>query len=101
MTAHMQAALALALLAPLAHGRVPVETVGTFALAALNATVAGRVHTAKPVSAPCYTTFGGQLVGRDNASCAVVEANYTNPLFRVQHFGAYMVRRTAYSCSSH
>jgi hypothetical protein len=91
MVARKQVVVTLAFTTPLALARVPVESVNHAVLVALNATVDGRLHAAKPVSAPCYSTFDGRHVGRDSTSCAIVEANYTNPLYRVTQPGAYMV----------
>jgi hypothetical protein len=84
--------IALALLPVLVPARTYVESVNPGVLRALNATVKGRLHTAKPVSAPCYSTFNGTYVGRDESACTAVEAGYTSPTFRVANFGAYMVR---------
>jgi hypothetical protein len=87
----MLSMLILSLLPAVALSHVPVETVNPVVLLALNATVGGRLQTAKPVSAPCYSTFNGKYVGRDEAACAAVTAGYTTPTFRVERFGAYQV----------
>jgi hypothetical protein len=79
-------------LAALGAAHTPVGAVAPAALRLLNATVQGRLHAAKPVSAPCYAAFEGAPVARDAAACAAVQAGYTSPLFRVAQFGAYMVR---------
>ncbi|KAI0341808.1 FAD-binding domain-containing protein [Trametopsis cervina] len=71
--------------------RVPITAVDVQSLNALNATVGGRLHTAKPVSSPCFSTFDGEFVGRDEAACAVVEAGYVDTLYRTSQFGAYVV----------
>ena len=64
------------------------------ALDILNATLGGRVHAAVPFEKPCFSTYEGKPNARDNATCAAIQANYTDPTFRVQHFGAYMLVRT-------
>ena len=57
----------------------------------LNVTLGGRVYAAVPLEKPCFSTYQGRHVPMDNATCADVQANYTDPQYRVQHFGAYML----------
>jgi hypothetical protein len=73
------------------QARRRIETVSEVQLSVLNETVGGRLRTARPVSLPCFSTFEGKYIRRDKAACAVVEASYTDPSFRVDHFGAYQV----------
>ncbi|KAI1789988.1 FAD-binding domain-containing protein [Ganoderma leucocontextum] len=56
----------------------------------LNVTVGGRLHTAVPFENACFSILEGQHVNVSAAACAALQANYTNPLYRVDHFGAYM-----------
>lgn len=57
----------------------------------LNSTVGGRLQSAKPVSAPCFSIFDGQDVAVDSAACAEVRNGYSSPEFRSPRFGAYMM----------
>ncbi|KAI0707571.1 FAD-binding domain-containing protein [Cerioporus squamosus] len=61
------------------------------ALSTLNATVGGRLERAVPFEAPCFSTVEGKSVPVDAAACAAIQSNYTDPTFRVTHFGAYML----------
>ncbi|KAM5541134.1 hypothetical protein V8D89_005063 [Ganoderma adspersum] len=56
----------------------------------LNLTVGGRLHSAVPFEQACFSTHEGQHVDVSSAACATIQANYTDPLYRVAHFGAYM-----------
>lgn len=56
----------------------------------LNATVGGRLHAATPFALPCFSKFDGRLVEVNQAACAVIQANYTNPEFRMASFSANM-----------
>ncbi|KAJ7866509.1 FAD-binding domain-containing protein [Mycena leptocephala] len=56
----------------------------------LNATVGGRLHAATPFALPCFSKFDGQPVEVNQAACAVIQANYTNPEFRMASFSANM-----------
>ncbi|PCH44707.1 FAD-binding domain-containing protein [Wolfiporia cocos MD-104 SS10] len=58
--------------------------------AALNETVGGRLYTAVPWELPCFSEYNGTAVTPDEAACAIVQDNYTDPFTRVTHFGAYM-----------
>ena len=68
------------------------------ALGALNATVGGRLKKATPFEAPCFSTVEGKQVQVDAAACAAIQGNYTDPTFRVTHFGAYMLVSIRLSC---
>ncbi|RPD55526.1 FAD-binding domain-containing protein [Lentinus tigrinus ALCF2SS1-7] len=61
------------------------------ALDVLNATVGGRLKKAVPFEAPCFSILEGKHVAVDTAACAAIQSNYTDPTFRVTHFGAYML----------
>ncbi|EKM56467.1 uncharacterized protein PHACADRAFT_207699 [Phanerochaete carnosa HHB-10118-sp] len=56
----------------------------------LNASVDGHLHLSRPFELPCFSLFEGQAVSPDSLGCAAVQANYTDPVFRSEHFGAYM-----------
>ena len=60
----------------------------------LNVTVGGRLHTALPFERACFSIVEGKHVNVSEAACATLQANYTNPVYRVEHFGAYMLVRT-------
>ncbi|KAI0707570.1 FAD-binding domain-containing protein [Cerioporus squamosus] len=57
----------------------------------LNATVGGRLKAAVPFESPCFSTVEGDSVPVDSAACAEIQSSYTDPTFRVEHFGAYML----------
>ncbi|EJF63609.1 FAD-binding domain-containing protein [Dichomitus squalens LYAD-421 SS1] len=57
----------------------------------LNITVGGRLHKALPFERPCFSIVEGKHVNVSEAACAALQANYTNPVYRVEHFGAYML----------
>ncbi len=61
------------------------------AFSSLNATVGGRLKRAVPFEAPCFSMVEGQSVQADTAACSAIQASYTDPTFRVTHFGAYML----------
>ena len=56
----------------------------------LNATVGGRLRIAVPFEKACFSTVEGQHVNVSAAACATLQANYTNPLYRMANFAAYM-----------
>ncbi|KAH9932267.1 FAD-binding domain-containing protein [Fomitopsis serialis] len=60
-------------------------------LALLNTTVDGRLHEAVPWELPCFSEYNGESAIPDEAACAAIQANYTSPFERVQHFGTYMM----------
>ncbi|TFY61306.1 hypothetical protein EVJ58_g4592 [Rhodofomes roseus] len=74
-----------ALGAVLSHGEVRGQ------LARLNATVGGRLYTAIPWELPCFSEYNGESVTPDEDACAAIQANYTSPFERTQHFGTYMI----------
>ncbi|KAI0751340.1 FAD-binding domain-containing protein [Daedaleopsis nitida] len=57
----------------------------------LNFTVGGRLKSAVPFEAPCFSTVQGESRTVDPSACSALQSNYTNPLYRVTHFGAYML----------
>ncbi|KAJ7083921.1 hypothetical protein C8R43DRAFT_939702 [Mycena crocata] len=57
---------------------------------ALNSTVDGRLHTARPFALPCFSMYNNQSVSLDEQACAVIQANYTSPHFRIDTFSANM-----------
>ncbi|KAF5343462.1 hypothetical protein D9758_011849 [Tetrapyrgos nigripes] len=50
----------------------------------------GRLHTALPVSSPCFEIVNGVHVGRNETECAIVQQGYTSPLFRSPRFSPRM-----------
>ncbi|KAJ5499009.1 FAD linked oxidase N-terminal [Penicillium expansum] len=59
-------------------------------LDALNATVGGRVQILTPFSLPCFSNYNGNPVARDNAACAAIQANYSDPWLRTNSPNGYM-----------
>lgn len=57
----------------------------------LNTTIGGRLHVGEPFEKACFSTFNGNPINPDASACSALQQNYTNPLFRVQQFGAYML----------
>ncbi|KAM5541133.1 hypothetical protein V8D89_005062 [Ganoderma adspersum] len=60
------------------------------AFSSLNATVGGRLHSAVPFERDCFSVVEGEPANVSAVGCATLQANYTNPLYRVAHFAAYM-----------
>lgn len=56
----------------------------------LNHTLGGKLYSALPLAAPCFSVVNGANVSVNSAACSDVEANYTDPLYRVEKFSAYM-----------
>ncbi|KAJ7754480.1 FAD-binding domain-containing protein [Mycena metata] len=57
--------------------------------AALNSSIGGRLHVGIPLARPCFTL--ADTAGNINATeCAAVRQGWTNNLFLVEQFGAYM-----------
>ncbi|KAJ7328364.1 FAD-binding domain-containing protein [Mycena albidolilacea] len=50
----------------------------------------GRLHSAVPVSAPCFPIVNNKTSTVDPEGCAVVRAGYTLADFRSSHYPAYM-----------
>ncbi|KAF7343780.1 FAD-binding domain-containing protein [Mycena sanguinolenta] len=57
---------------------------------ALNATVGGRLHAATPFALPCFSKYNNQSVEVDEGACSTIQANYTNPQYRLTSFSANM-----------
>ncbi|KAL0576432.1 hypothetical protein V5O48_005537 [Marasmius crinis-equi] len=56
----------------------------------LGQSLEGRLHTAVPVSAPCFDTVNGEKVGRNETACTEVQEGYTDPDFRFARANAFM-----------
>lgn len=60
---------------------------------ALNATVGGRLHTAKPLTEPCYSTYqnsSGEFAVSDKAACSIIKASYLDSHFHANQPGGYL-----------
>ncbi|KAI0765219.1 FAD-binding domain-containing protein [Fomes fomentarius] len=57
----------------------------------LNITIGGRLKAAVPFEAACFSTVQGKPTTVLPSACAALQANYTDPTYRVNHFGAYML----------
>ncbi|KAJ7105710.1 hypothetical protein C8R44DRAFT_886636 [Mycena epipterygia] len=68
----------------------PIFNVSPEQWRALNTTVGGRLHTAKPFALPCFSVYQNHSVQVDEQACNVIQANYTSPNFRVESFSANM-----------
>ncbi|CAI7648041.1 unnamed protein product [Penicillium glandicola] len=66
------------------------STVADCTLDNFNATIGGRVQNLTPFSLPCFSIYNGELVTRDDAACAVIQANYSDPLLRTNSPSGYM-----------
>jgi hypothetical protein len=55
-----------------------------------NATVGGHVQPLTPFSLPCFSSYNGNPVARDDAACAVIQANYSDPWLRTNSPSGYM-----------
>lgn len=58
--------------------------------ASLNASAGGNLHLSVPFELPCFSSFEGTPVQPNPTACAVVQQNYTSPVFRSAHYEAYM-----------
>ena len=93
LTAVVDSALASALPDTVADDEAFTPTSAQFfnALNLLNITVGGRLKAAEPFEKACFSTVQGKPVTVDSSACSALQANYTNPSYRVEHFGAYMI----------
>ncbi|KAI0711522.1 FAD-binding domain-containing protein [Earliella scabrosa] len=93
LTAVVDSALASALPDAVADDEAFTPTSAQFfnALNLLNITVGGRLKAAEPFEKACFSTVQGKPVTVDSSACSALQANYTNPSYRVEHFGAYMI----------
>lgn len=60
---------------------------------ALNATVSGRLHTAKPLAEPCYSTYqnsSGEFAVSDKATCSIIKVSYLDSHFHANQLGGYL-----------
>ena len=60
------------------------------AFSRLNTTVGGRLHSAVPFEKDCFSVVQGRPANVSTVGCASLLADYTNPLYRVSYFAAYM-----------
>lgn len=72
------------------HGHHQEHHNATFGLFALNRTLQGRINAVEPLALPCFSSFEGVPVPRDETLCAERQAHYTNPLHRRELPGGYM-----------
>ena len=56
----------------------------------LNVSVGGRLHSTVPFEQDCFSVVEGRPANVSAVGCATLQANYTNPLYRVANFAAYM-----------
>lgn len=59
----------------------------------LNATVGGRLHVAKPLAEPCYSTYqnsSGEFAFSDKAACSIIKASYLDSHFHANQLGGYL-----------
>ncbi|PYH82445.1 FAD/FMN-containing dehydrogenase [Aspergillus uvarum CBS 121591] len=59
-------------------------------LSALNTTVGGRVQPLTPFSLPCFSSYNGHPVTPNDAACATIQANYSDPYLRTNTPNGYM-----------
>lgn len=57
---------------------------------ALNASLNGKLRTARPIAAPCFSSYRGTPQSVDEAACSTVRENYTTNAFRSEQAAAYM-----------
>ncbi|EIM92699.1 FAD-binding domain-containing protein [Stereum hirsutum FP-91666 SS1] len=69
---------------------VPASSISSSQWQSLNHTLGGKLYSALPLAAPCFSVVNAANVSVNSAACSDVEANYTDPLYRVEKFGAYM-----------
>ncbi|KAJ7023583.1 FAD-binding domain-containing protein [Mycena alexandri] len=87
----MNSALSLISFALLtAASSTPILNVSQAQWRSLNSTVGGRLHTATPFAQPCFSVYNNHSVNLDERACAVIQANYNSPQFRVDSFSANM-----------
>ncbi|KAI0002391.1 FAD-binding domain-containing protein [Xylariaceae sp. FL0662B] len=56
---------------------------------ALNATVNGRLHVNTPLALPCFSSYNGKPVDRDDEACAAIRGGYIMSHFRADHASGY------------
>lgn len=57
---------------------------------ALNASLGGSLHSAKPFAASCYPEVNGVAVTPDAAQCALVQENYLNASYRTSLYSGFI-----------
>jgi hypothetical protein len=55
----------------------------------LNKTLNGHLHAATPLASPCFAQVNVKAVASHPEVCAEIQAQYTNPRFRVDQFAAH------------
>ncbi|KUM66970.1 hypothetical protein ACN42_g59 [Penicillium freii] len=55
-----------------------------------NVTVGGHVRLLTPFSLPCFSSYNGNPVARDDAACAAIQENYSDPWMRTNSPNGYM-----------
>ncbi|CCM05083.1 uncharacterized protein FIBRA_07290 [Fibroporia radiculosa] len=60
-------------------------------LAKLNATLGGRLYFNAPWELPCFSEYNGEPVTPNATACAAIQANYTDPMYRVDFVGQSMM----------
>ncbi|KAJ7189102.1 hypothetical protein C8R46DRAFT_1244603, partial [Mycena filopes] len=68
-----------------------ISTVSDIQWHALNASIGGRLYSAKPFALPCFSKYENITVPVDEAACSAIQANYTSPDFRIRSFSANMM----------
>ncbi|KAE8374853.1 hypothetical protein BDV26DRAFT_300012 [Aspergillus bertholletiae] len=63
---------------------------GVCDLASFNATVGGRVQPLTPFSLPCFSNYNGTAVAVNDAACAAIQSNYSDPYMRANSANGYM-----------
>ena len=56
----------------------------------LNQSVHGRLHVARPLALPCFSSYSDKPVEADPSACASVQRNCNSALSRTQLFNGYM-----------
>ncbi|PSS14859.1 hypothetical protein M430DRAFT_105128 [Amorphotheca resinae ATCC 22711] len=56
----------------------------------LNQTLGGRLHSATPLSLPCFAVYNGNAISPDASACAAIQDNYTSSKFRAQFYSGFM-----------
>ncbi|PQE26736.1 isoamyl alcohol oxidase protein [Rutstroemia sp. NJR-2017a BVV2] len=58
--------------------------------AALNKSVSGHLHSATPLSLPCFSVYEGRPVTPNAEACAQIQANYTSSDYRAEFYNGFM-----------
>ncbi|OQD71321.1 hypothetical protein PENPOL_c001G07555 [Penicillium polonicum] len=66
------------------------STVADCTLNDFNVTVGGRAQLLTPFSLPCFSSYNGNPVARDDAACAAIQENYSDPWLRTNSPNGYM-----------